>query len=99
VKDFPNARGVTMIYRKGETTKRQIDRDYRYRVAIRIPLGGLGTSLTAMHSFADALTPDYKTRPDRRNVSHFIRFCFAEAEHVDLFEATFGGERIIIEPL
>lgn len=65
-----------MTQRKGETTKRQVDRNYRHQVAIRIPLGGLGASLTAMHAFTDALTPDYKTRPDRRDVGDFTRFCF-----------------------
>jgi hypothetical protein len=86
-----------MAYRKGETSKRQIDRNYRHQVAVRIPLGGLGAELTAMHAFADALTPDYKTRPDRRDVGDFTRFCFVDPEHADLFEATFGGERITIE--
>ena len=88
-----------MTYHKGETTKKQIDRNYRYRVAVRIPVGGLGAELTAMHAFADALTPDYTTRPDRRDAGDFTRFCFVDLEHADLFEATFGGERITIEPL
>jgi hypothetical protein len=88
-----------MTYRKGETIKRQIDRNYRYQVAIRIPVSRPGASLTAMHAFADTLTPDYKTRSDRQDVGDFTRFCFADPEHAGLFQATFGGEKITIEPL
>jgi hypothetical protein len=39
--------------RKGELTKRRIDRDCPHQVAIQIPEDGLVARLMAMHKFCD----------------------------------------------
>jgi hypothetical protein len=45
---------------KGQTTPRQVDRDYSHQVEIAIPEGGLGTLLNAMHDFCRGA--DFRTR-------------------------------------
>jgi hypothetical protein len=85
--------------RKGEVTKRRIDRDFPYQVAILIPEGGLVARLMAMHKFCDTRSMPYKTRSDLRRdpPADYVRFCFADTAHADAFLAEFGGERITIE--
>jgi hypothetical protein len=87
--------------RKGEVTKRRIDRDFPHQVAILIPVGGLVARQMAMHNFCDMRSILYKTRSDLRHepISDYVRFCFGDPAHVDAFMAEFGGERITIEPL
>jgi hypothetical protein len=86
--------------RKGEMTKRRIDRDFPHQVAILIPVGGLVARLMAMHKFCDTRSMSYKTRSDLRRepIADYVRFCFGDAAHADAFMAEFGGERITIEP-
>jgi hypothetical protein len=82
--------------RKGEVTKRRIDRDFPHQIAILIPEGGLVARLMAMHKFCDTRSMPYKTRSDLRREppADFMRFCFADPAHADAFMAEFGGERI-----
>jgi hypothetical protein len=81
--------------RKGEVTKRRIDRDFPHQVAIPIPEGGLVARLMAMHKFCDTRSIPYKTRGDLRRdpPADCMRFCFADPAHADAFMAEFGGER------
>jgi hypothetical protein len=66
--------------RKGEVTKRRIDRDFPHQVAILIPVGGLVARLMAMHEFCDTSSMPHKTRSDLRREppSDYIRFCFSD---------------------
>jgi hypothetical protein len=86
--------------RKGEITKRRIDRDFPYKVAILIPESGLVARLMAMHKFRVTRSMSYKTRSDLRRdpPADYMRFCFADPTHADAFMVEFGGERITIEP-
>lgn len=52
--------------RKGEVTKRRIDRDFPHQVAIRIPVGGLVARLMTMHKLCDTHAMPYKTQADLR---------------------------------
>jgi hypothetical protein len=85
--------------RKGEVTKRRIDRDFPHQVAILIPVGGLVARLMAMHKFCDTRSISYKTRSDLRcePPADYVRFCFEDPAHADAFMTEFGGERITIE--
>lgn len=87
--------------RKGEVTKRRIDRDFPHQVALLIPVGGLVARLMAMHKFCDTRSMPYKTRPDLRRAPpiDFMRFCFADPAHADAFLTEFGGERITLAAL
>jgi hypothetical protein len=88
-----------VMQRKGEVTKRRIDRDFPHQVAILIPVGGLGARLMTMHKFCDTRSMPYKTRSDLREPpSDYVRFCFGDPAHAEAFMAEFGGERITIEP-
>ena len=86
--------------RKGEVTKRRIDRDFPHQVAIRIPEGGLVARLMAMHKLCDTRSMRFKTRSDLRRdpPSDYVRFCFGDPDHADAFMVEFGGERITIGP-
>jgi hypothetical protein len=86
--------------RNGKVTKRRIDRDFPHQVAILIPVGGLVARLMAMHKFCDTRSMPYKTHADlcREPPADFLRFCFANPAHADVFIAEFGGERITVEP-
>ena len=89
-----------MTRRKGEITKRQIDRDCPHQVAIRIPIGGLVRLLMDMYTFCDAHAMPYRTHADGRYEpvpSDQIRFCFTDPAHADAFHAKFDGERITVE--
>jgi hypothetical protein len=85
--------------RKGEVTKRRIDRDFPHQVAILIPVGGLVARLMAMHKFCDTRSILYKTRSDLRRdpPSDYVRFCFSDPAHANAFMIEFGGARITIE--
>jgi hypothetical protein len=82
--------------RRGEVTKRRIDRAFPHQVAILIPVGGLVARLMAMHKFCDTRSMLYKTHADLRREppADFMRFCFADPAHADAFMA----ERTTIEP-
>jgi hypothetical protein len=86
--------------RKGEATKRRIDRDFPHQVAIQIPEGGLVARLMTMHKFCDTRSMPYKTHADLRQEPQFdyVRFCFADPSYADAFMVEFGGERVTIEP-
>jgi hypothetical protein len=86
--------------RKGEITKRRIDRDFPHQVAIRVPDGGLVTRLMTMHKFCTIHAMPYKTHADVRRAppADYVRFCFGDPTHADAFIGEFGGERITIEP-
>ena len=78
-----------MTQRKGEVTKRRIDRDFSHQVAIQIPVGGLVARLMTMHQFCTTHAMPYKTRADLRRepLANFMRFCFADPAHADAFLA------------
>lgn len=84
-----------MIYRKGEITKAQIDREYAYQVELKVPEGGFRKLLNQMQQFC--ILFDYKTRSETRRPEFFTRWCFKESVQADQFKNTFGGERIDID--
>jgi hypothetical protein len=79
---------------KGQTTPRQVDRDYSHQVEIAIPEGGLGTLLNAMHDFCRGA--DFRMRGIglRRleTGQDGVRFCFKTRDLAEAFQARFGGE-------
>jgi hypothetical protein len=89
-----------MSRRKGETTPRQVDRDYpHHQVEIAIPSGGLGTLLNAMHDFCRGA--DFRTRgiglKGLETGRDGVRFCFKAPGPAESFQARFGGERFTAE--
>lgn len=83
-----------MARRKGEVTRRQVNRDYPHQVVIEIPPGGLGNRLDAMHGFCGTRGFEYATKggtwePPRETTT----FSFKDPAGADAFHREFGGER------
>jgi hypothetical protein len=82
-----------------DMTNNEIDRACPHQVEIRIPVGAaLGTPLTDMHAFCRERELSYQTSSDSRKVGDFVRFCFADRTHANVFEVKFGGKRVRIKP-
>jgi hypothetical protein len=80
-------------------TKNQIDRARPHQVEIRIAVAaGVGSQLDDMHTFCRERALNYQTYSDSRKAGDFVRFCFADRTHANVFEVKFGGKRIRIKP-
>lgn len=83
-----------MVRRKGELTKRAIDRDWPHQVALATPI----PHLRDIHDFCrdsrlslcQRTTGFYRTV--ERETIWFACFCFADRAHAETFQARFGGE-------
>ncbi len=83
-----------MTRRKGERSRRQIDREFPHQVQITVPPFGLGVTLDRMHELAaDLGAGAYATRGGDRikDGPDTIRFCFADHGDAVDFQIVFGG--------
>lgn len=84
--------------RKGWTTPKMIDRDYRYQVELTIPERGFGNRLNDMHDWCREHGPDYKQHGGGPNQWHISRWCFKAPEIAAAFQAEFGGKLVEMPP-
>ena len=82
-----------MVYRKGELSKAQIDRDWPYQVALSADRC-TGAQYAIVHGFCNDLSLCPRGHYFRRNDIGFNVFCFAEKEHAEMFRERFVGERV-----
>jgi hypothetical protein len=81
---------VGMAGRKGEITAAMNERNFPHFVDIRVPAGGPGRRLDAMHAWHNARGLLSRHGVGGLSVS---RFCFAKDSDADAFAAEFGGAR------
>lgn len=82
---------MMMVRRKGERSKREIDRDWPYQVRILIP--GTGhPEVPQMRAWTARHGGTY--RAERQLPHTFSRYCFRTPEAADGFHQAFEGERI-----
>ena len=82
--------------RKGERTARHIDREFPHQVEVKIPEGGLGMRLNAMHDWAKLRAgEDYRTRSVRGTGGgdQAMRWCFRSPDLAAVFAAEWEGVR------
>ena len=80
-----------MVRRKGELTKREIDRDFPHQVAVRGDLC-TGSQYRYAHAFCLNLSLAPRGHSVRRNGYWYNVFCFADPAHAEAFRVKFGGE-------
>ena len=80
-----------MVYRKGELSKTQINRDWPYQVALRADRC-TGAQYAIVHGFCNGLSLCRRGHYFRRDDIGFNVFCFAEKDHAEMFCAKFGGQ-------
>jgi hypothetical protein len=81
-----------MTRRKGELTGSRIDREWPHRVALPADQV-MGANHSVTHDFCRGLSLCPRGHSVLRENTTYIVFCFADAEHADLFRERFGGER------
>jgi hypothetical protein len=78
--------------RKGELTANRVDREWPYQVALHADqVAGKNYSVT--HDFCRDLSVCPRGHSVLRGNVTYIVFCFADAEHAELFRERFNGER------
>ena len=80
-----------MVKRKGELSQRTIEREWPFQVAVTAETC-LGGGYVTTHYFCDSLSLCPRHGYFRRDDRDYVVFCFAEAEHAELFRARFNGE-------
>jgi len=84
-----------MVYRKGELSGPQIDREWPYQVAVSAHLTS-GTKHTEVLQFCAPLSLAPRGHWFRRGDTDYKVWCFAKRGDAEAFMAHFGGE--IISP-
>ena len=84
-----------VVYRKGELSKRTIDRDWPHQVALPAERC-LGGNYVTIRLFCEGLSMCTRGHSFRRDDADINVFCFAEREHAEKFRERFGGE--ILDP-
>jgi hypothetical protein len=80
-----------MTRRKGELTRRRIDREWPHQVALRANQLR-GKKHEKVHDFCRNLLLCPRGHAFRRDDIDYVVFCFADPTHADLFCARFKGE-------
>ena len=87
-------RTIVVVYRKGELTRKAIDRNWPHQVALPTPISSLWEiqdfCRAAGLSLCQRTTGFY--REVGREVIWYACFCFADRAHAGKFQARFGGE-------
>jgi len=78
--------------KKAIDRRAEIDGAFRHQVEVKLPTGGFTKGLHDMHAFCR--NAEYKSRPTRRGLQAFIRWCFKDETVADSFRAKFGGRKI-----
>jgi hypothetical protein len=83
-------------FRKGEITKRRIDRDWPHQV--EVPAEAVaGHNYDIVHAFCRGLSVAPRGgRSARRDDRDWLRYCFATPADADAFHARFGGRRVTV---
>jgi hypothetical protein len=78
---------------KGRPNPKAIEKDFPHIVEMRVPEGGFGSKLNAMHRWHDARGIPALNSTGRRDEHNrdYIRWCFADPEIAELFEKEFGA--------
>ena len=80
-----------MVYRKGELSKRALDRGWPHQVAL--PANRCtGPNFVSIRYFCEGLSLGPRGHCFRRNHVDFNVYCFADPEHAERFCARFNGE-------
>jgi hypothetical protein len=68
---------------KGRASAKEIEKDFPHTVEMRVPLGGLGSKLNAMHQWHEArgIRAIHSTGRRDENNRDYIRWCFAESKN------------------
>src|SRR5262245_20147836 len=71
---------LPMTRYKGRTSAREIEKDFPHIVEMRVPLGGFGSKLNAMHQWHEArgIRAIHSTGRRDENNRDYIRWCFAD---------------------
>jgi hypothetical protein len=78
---------------KGRPSAQTIARDFPHVVEIRVPGGGFGKRLDAMHDFHARRGVRALNGPHRHDKGRdFISWCFADSSTAETFAAEFGGK-------
>ena len=83
-----------MVYRKGELTRKAIDRDWPHQVALPTPIPHVAQLRDFCRDAGLSLcqrTTGFYRAVDRETI-WFVCFCFADRDHAEQFQARFGGE-------
>ena len=83
-----------MVYRKGELTRKAIDRDWPHQVALTTPIPHMAAIRDFCRDTGLSLcqrTTGFYREVGREAIWHAC-FCFADRALAEQFEARFGGE-------
>ena len=80
-----------MTRRRGQPSRRMIDRDFPYQVLVSADLVR-GFVLNKVDHFHTQMEIPMKSRSIRRDDFWWTIYCFANPRHADAFHLIFGGE-------
>jgi uncharacterized protein CbrC (UPF0167 family) len=77
---------------KGRASAKEIEKDFPHTVEMRVPLGGLGSKMNAMHQWHEArgIRAIHSTGRRDENNRDYIRWCFADPAAAKEFADTFN---------
>jgi hypothetical protein len=82
--------------RKGETTFAMNERDYPHIVELPLPSGGFRSQSDDMLAFhRERGIEPRRGRGWHNDEQYYVRYCFADPAHADVFRDQFGGENYI----
>lgn len=80
-----------MVTRKGELSKRAIDREYPHQVALQAHRCA-GPNYVMLRLFCEGLSLCERGHAFHREGVDHVVFCFAVRDHAEKFQARFGGQ-------
>jgi len=90
--DAKSAAKMTRRY-KGRASAKEIEKDFPHIVEMRVPLGGFGSKLNAMHRWHETrgIRAIHSTGRRDENNRDYIRWCFADEAMASEFAREFGS--------
>ena len=88
-----NPVGSEVVYRKGELSKGEMDRQWPHQVALPVE-AVTGKNTTIIDRFCRGLSVCPRHHTFRHHAQEFIVYCFATQGDADYFRTFFGGEAI-----
>ena len=80
-----------MVYRKGELTSAQMDREWPHQIALPVE-AVLGKNKTIIDRFCRGLSVCPRQHTYWQHDKEFLVYCFAELLDAHYFQTYFGGE-------